>query len=176
MRVEVIPSEHLDTDTRDRIRGLLDAAFGERFSATDWKHTLGGSHFVIREGGRLISHAAIVARTLKLGDVAMRAGYVEGVATDPRHERRGHGSAVMRRVADALREAFEIGALSTGSPALYTRLGWEQWRGPTFVDAPGGRLRTEEDDGGIYVLRTSGSVAIDLSAAIACDWRTGDVW
>jgi aminoglycoside 2'-N-acetyltransferase I len=176
MRVEVIPSAHLDEDILDRLRGLLDAAFGERFSDSDWKHALGGSHFVIGEGGRLISHAAIVARTLKVGDVPMRAGYVEAVATEPRHEGQGHGSAVMRRVAEALLETFEIGALSTGSPAFYTRLGWERWRGPTFVDSPAGRVRTEEDDGGIYILRTPGSAAIDLAAAIACDWRTGDVW
>jgi len=34
--------------------------------------------------------------------------------------------------------------------------------------------RTEEDDGGIYVLPVS--APLDLSGGLTCDWRDGDVW
>jgi aminoglycoside 2'-N-acetyltransferase I len=174
--VDRIPSAQLARESLDELRGLFNAAFGERFSDTDFQHSLGGTHFVIATEGRLVSHAAVVARTLKVGDMSLRAAYVEAVATEPRHQRRGHASTVMRHVAEEVRETFEIGALSTASPGFYTQLGWEQWQGPSFVDAPSGRVRTAEDDGGIYVLRTPSSATIDLADALTCDWRLGDVW
>ena len=69
-----------------------------------------------------------------------------------------------------------VGALSTGTHGFYASLGWERWRGPTFVDAPGGRTPTPDDDGDIMILRTSRSPRLDLDGAIVCDWRPGDVW
>ena len=74
------------------------------------------------------------------------------------------------------RRCCELGALSTGTHAFYKRLGWEEWRGPTFVDGPRGRERTPDDDGGIMILRTSSSPHLDLDGEIVCDWRRGDVW
>jgi aminoglycoside 2'-N-acetyltransferase I len=35
-------------------------------------------------------------------------------------------------------------------------------------------MRTEEDDGGIYVL--SVVLGLDVSGELVCDWRDGDVW
>jgi aminoglycoside 2'-N-acetyltransferase I len=75
-------------------------------------------------------------------------------------------------------EGYELGALADGSriPGFYQRLGWETWRGPTFVAAPEGTERTAEDDGGILVLRTPASPELDLGDPLVCDWRAGDVW
>jgi aminoglycoside 2'-N-acetyltransferase I len=44
------------------------------------------------------------------------------------------------------------------------------------VLGPRGPERTEDDDGGIRVLPTPGTPELDLSGAITCDWRPGDVW
>lgn len=158
------------------IRGLLDDAFDGQFTDDDWQHTLGGWHVVAEEGGAVVSHAAVVPRVLHLGDRPVRAGYVEGVATAPHRQRRGLGSRVMREVGDIVWEAFEIGALSTELAGFYRRLGWEPWRGPTFVRRGTALLRTEDEDGGVMILRAEGTADADLDAPISCQSRSGDDW
>jgi len=81
----------------------------------------------------------------------------------------------MREANEIIRPEYELGALGTGAFAFYERLGWERWRGPSFVRTPGGLVRTEEDDGFLMILRTT-AAPLDLDAPISCDWRPGDVW
>jgi aminoglycoside 2'-N-acetyltransferase I len=159
------------------IRALMDAAFAGGFSDEDMAHALGGWHVLVEEDGRLVSHAAVVPRELEVAGSRVRAGYVEGVGTDPALQGRGYGTQAMRAAGDHIRGTYGIGALSTGEHAFYERLGWEPWRGATFVRHPDGRLeRTPEEDDGIMVLRVDGTVALDLTETIACEWRPGDVW
>jgi aminoglycoside 2'-N-acetyltransferase I len=157
---------------------LLWAAFvgDEGFTETDWDHALGGIHFVLEQAGRVVAHASVVERVLWVGDVQLRTGYVEAVATDPGSQGKGLGSRVMSDATNHIRARFELGALGTGRHHFYERLGWETWRGSTFVRAPEGVLPTPEDDGYILVLRTPTTPTLDLSATLICDWREGDVW
>lgn len=69
-----------------------------------------------------------------------------------------------------------MGVLSTGAHGFYEALGWERWRGPTFMEGPDGPEATPNDDGDIMILRTPRSPRLDLDGAIVCDWRPGDVW
>jgi aminoglycoside 2'-N-acetyltransferase I len=160
------------------LRLLVFGAFGGRFDEHDWVHTIGGVHVLAFEGEEAVAHGAVVARTLEAGGRELRTGYVEGVAT--RGDRRGLGLAtlVMAEVGRVIVEGYELGALSdgTGIPGFYQRLGWEMWRGPTFVAGPGGRERTADDDGSVLVLRTPISGELDLTGPLTCDWRPGDVW
>ena len=82
----------------------------------------------------------------------------------------------MRRIGELIQEGYPLGVLSAGAYAFYEPLGWERWRGPTFVDGSDGRTRTPADDGGIMILRTPRSPRLDIDGAIVCDWRLGDVW
>jgi aminoglycoside 2'-N-acetyltransferase I len=161
------------------LRRLLFGAFGGRFDEHDWDHTLGGVHVLAEDVGVVVAHGAVVPRTLVAGGRALRTGYVEGVAT--RGDRRGLGLAtlVMAEVGRVIEEGgYELGALADGSgiPGFYQRLGWETWQGPTWVAGPEGRERTVEEDGSILVLRTPATGALDPTASITCDWRSGDVW
>jgi aminoglycoside 2'-N-acetyltransferase I len=172
---------HATTDAlpprvRGEIRALLDAAFEGDFSDHDWNHASGGLHAWVRGPDGVISHGAVVARTLTCSGQVLHVGYVEAVATAAAHRRRGHGAAVMRRLGEHIQGTWPLGALSTGTPAFYESVGWERWRGPTFVAGPAGRLRTPDDDGGIMILRTTRSPSLDLDGDIVCDWRPGDVW
>jgi aminoglycoside 2'-N-acetyltransferase I len=83
----------------------------------------------------------------------------------------------MREADPIIRGRYQLGALSDGSavPGFYERLGWERWRGPTFVDATPELVRTEDDDG-VMVLRTPTTGDLDLAAPLVCDWRPGDAW
>lgn len=158
------------------VRALLDEAFGAGFSEDDWANCLGGTHVVLLDGGTVVTHAAVVPRTLEVGGRPLRTGYVEGVATLPGREGAGSGTLVMTEVGTLIREAFEVGALSTGRHRFYERLGWERWQGPTAARTPSGVIRTEEEDDGVMVLRFGPSAALDLGAPITCDARPGDAW
>jgi aminoglycoside 2'-N-acetyltransferase I len=160
------------------IRALMSAAFvgDEVFAETDWDHALGGIHFFLEQDGRVASHASVVERVLWVDDQPLRTGYVEAVATDPQLQGLGLGTRVMGEASAHIQEAFQLGALGTGSHGFYRRLGWETWGGPTLVRAPDGLRRTPDEDGYILVLRTPTTPAIVTSASLICDWREGDVW
>src|SRR5262245_39993810 len=116
------------------IRAMLRAAFegdGEGFTDEDWQHATGGAHFLSADAGLLVAHAAVVERELHAGDLPIRAGYVEAVATRPDRQRRGHGTRLMAAVQEHIRATYELGALSAANPAFYVRLGWEPWQGET---------------------------------------------
>jgi aminoglycoside 2'-N-acetyltransferase I len=146
------------------------------FTDEDWRHAVGGLHFLLEEGDTIVAHASVVERELHTRGHRLATGYVEAVATRPTHQRRGHGSALMREVGEYIDETFELGALDTGSSAFYERLGWVVWKGPTFVRTDSGLIRTADEDGQVLVRLTPTSPEFDLSAPISCDWRPGDVW
>jgi aminoglycoside 2'-N-acetyltransferase I len=161
------------------LRRLFDAAWRAKdgtFDEADWEHAKGGVHVLAEDGGEIVSHAAVVRRTLEIDGSVVLTGYVEAVATWPQHQHRGYATLVMREIGDVIRGEYALGALSTGVPEFYERLGWERWRGPTGVRTPRGVEQTPDDDGGIMILRTPTSPLLDLSARIVCDWREGDVW
>jgi len=107
---------------------------------------------------------------------SLRAGYVEGVGVSEHRRGRGHGAALMAPLERVIRSAYEVGALGATDEAaeFYAARGWRRWEGPTSALTPDGIVRTEDDDGGIYVLPVA--VPLDLSGALVCDWRDGDVW
>ena len=157
-------------------RALLDAAFAGEFSDDDWEHSLGGVHALVWEGGELVGHAAVVQRRLLHQGRALRAGYVEGVGVRPDRRGRGHGAAMMAELERVIHAAYEVGALSATDAAadLYAARGWTRWQGPTAALTPGGIVRTEEDDGSVYVLPVA--VRLYPSRELTCDYRDGDLW
>jgi aminoglycoside 2'-N-acetyltransferase I len=155
---------------------LVREAFGGELSQEDWAHAQGGLHVVLSEGDQLISHAAVVPRTMLAGGRPLSAGYIESVATRPKWQKQGHGSAVMRAVGTIIMSDFEMGALSTGEHGFYSRLGWESWRGPTYVQSATGRTRTVEDDDSIMILRTVRTYDLATHTPLVCEWRSGDAW
>jgi aminoglycoside 2'-N-acetyltransferase I len=158
------------------VRSLLDTAFEGGFSDEDWQHTIGGVHVWLIGSCGVISYGSLIERTLVCSGRTLRVGYVESVATAAAHRRSGYGSTVMKHIGELIRARYALGALSTGTHAFYETLGWERWRGPTFVDSPRGRCRTPDYDGAIMILRTPRSPSVDLDGDIVCDWRLGDVW
>ncbi len=178
-RLRRVPTHELTASEIRAIRELLWAAFppgDEAFTEHDWQHAIGGLHFVLELDGKIVAHASVVERELHVGGRPVRTGYVEAVATDPDRQGRGLGTRVMRDVTSYIQERFELGALGTGSHRFYERLGWLTWRGPSSVRTDDGTHRTPDEDGYILVLPTPSSPRLDLTVAISCDWRPGDVW
>lgn len=172
-------SELTAAQIRD-IRALLDKAFGadpdDRFTEEDWRHAIGGRHFILTREGELLTHASVVERVLHVGGRPIRTGYVEAVATIPGRQGQGFGTQVMREVGSYVRANFELGALGTSHHGFYERLGWRTWRGPSSVRTPDGERPTADEDGYIMFLPTPTSPPLDTAAPLSCDWRAGDVW
>ncbi len=174
-----VPSDRLTREELTALRALFDEAWagkGERFTAEDFEHALGGVHFLLEEDGVIVSHGSVVQRELHAGGLILDTGYVEAVATRPDRQRRGHATRNMRAVAELIDRRFVVGALEAGVSGFYERLGWVPWRGPTFVRTAGGLVRTAEEDGAVMILRTSRTPPLDLDAPLSCEWRSGDVW
>ena len=181
LRLRRLTTSELTAGEVREIRALMEVAFGsegeeERFSEDDWQHALGGVHFVLELDGEIVAHAAVVERQLYVGELPVRTGYVEAVATSPDRQGVGLGSIVMTDVTQYVREGFELGGLGTGRQSFYGRLGWRIWAGPSAVRTPDGERPTPDDDGYIMVLETPTSPPLDLAAQISCEERPGDVW
>jgi aminoglycoside 2'-N-acetyltransferase I len=176
VQIRVLTTDDAPADLLTEVKQVVVDAFDGGFSEDDWQHSLGGWHVIGSDAGAVVSHAAVVARTIDVGDDSFAAGYVEGVATRSDRQRQGLGALVMTQAAGVIRREFALGVLSTGSQDFYRSLGWERWQGPTFVRAYGRLVRTEDDDDGIMVLRFGPSQAVDLTAPISCVSRSGDDW
>jgi len=172
----LVHTADLDNETREHAKLMLAEAFDGHFTEHDWEHALGGMHALIQHRGAMIAHAAVVQRRLLHRGVALRCGYVEAVAVHPEWRGQGLGTAVMDAAEQVIRGAYSTGALSATGDAdgFYTARGWQRWLGPTSVLAPAGPVRTPDDDGTVLVLPNN--IGVDLTGALACDWRDGDVW
>ena len=166
----------LDAAILAAARALLDDVFEGEMTDHDWEHCLGGVHALGWEGEALVAHASVVQRRLVHRGRALRVGYFEGVGVRADRRRRGHGAAIMDVLERVVRRAYELGSLGATDEAadFYAGRGWRRWEGPTSALTPTGIMRTEEEDGSIYVL--PGAVPLDRSGELTCDWRDGDVW
>ena len=172
----LVHTADLESEARQRAYEMVNDAFAGEFTDTDWDHALGGMHALVWHRGAIIAHGAVVQRRLVYRGTPLRCGYVEAVAV--REDWRGQGLAIaiLDACEQVIRGGYQLGALSSSDRGrrLYTLRGWLPWRGPTSVLAPTGTTRTPDDDGSVFVLPVG--IDLDASAALACDWRDGDVW
>jgi aminoglycoside 2'-N-acetyltransferase I len=178
--IHVMRTADLAAERLNEISDLVWRTFVDDFSEDDWLHCLGGWHITAHVGATLVAHAAVIERTMVIGSNEFQnahcVGYVEAVATAPERQRQGLGRVVMERVNMLIADQYEMGALATGAHGFYERLGWERWRGPSFVRTNSATLRTEEEDDGIMILRCAQTTNIDVASAICCEQRVGDDW
>ena len=176
----LIHTSDLDRDILRSAHEFVTEAFasgGElTFTGADWEHALGGMHAVIVHRGGLIAHGAVVQRRMLYRGAALRCGYVEAVAVREDWRGQGLGHAVMDALEQVILGAYDLGALSaSGAGAtLYRSRGWLRWDGPTSVLAPGGPVRTPDEDGKIFALPVG--LDLDPGVELVCDFRDGDVW
>jgi aminoglycoside 2'-N-acetyltransferase I len=173
--LRILHTADLDVGLRSAIRVLMDAAF-DGVSDDTYENVLGGIQTLVLDDGELIGHASVVQRRMLHAGKPLRTGYIEGVAVRADRRRRGHGDAMLAELERFVRSGYQLGALgaSTDGGRLYASRGWQLWRGPVSAMTPDGIRRTPDKDGAIYVL--PGSVPVDVSGELACDWRPASLW
>lgn len=179
MRVIRRRSSELTARQARDLRSLCERAWagkGGDFDAEDWESALGGMHFVVEEDGAPVAHASVIERRFELDQRLVRTGFVEAVATLPDRQGMGLASAVMREAGEFIDKQFELGALDTGIPGFYERLGWVVWPGRTGVRTPEGVQLTPEEDGNVLVRLPRGTLQAGGDSLLVCDWRPGDPW
>ena len=153
----------------------MDVVF-DGMAEHDWEHALGGIHATVWEGDAAVAHGSVMMRRLLLEGRALRCGYVEAVATRP--DRRGMGHATpgdggpRRRDPRRLRHRRARGDRHGGSPLPPARLA--PVGGAAVRPHPGRDVRTPEVEKAVHILPVGSTP--DITAALTCDWRDGDVW
>jgi len=171
--IEHATSARLGAGSMAEIHRLCEAAYGT--AMTSYFADIGpGEHLLGRLDGVLVSHLMWVTRWLEPeGARPLRTAYVELVATDPVHERRGFATRLLRHLVPLFDE-YELAALSPATERLYLRLGWEYWRGPLAVRRDGALLPTPDER--MMIRRLPRTPVLDLDAPLSIEWRPGEIW
>ena len=173
LSIERVRTGNLVPRVHEQVRALCDAAYGENL-ARYFADIGPGVHLLGWHGPALISHLMWVDRTLYVeGREPLRSAYVELVATRKSDQGRRFATRLMERLALEI-QGYDIGALSPAETTLYQRLGWERWHGALSVRTAAGVVPAPGEE--LMVLRLPGSPPVDLEAALAVDWRAGEVW
>ena len=175
LEIQVRSSAELSAQARDDILALCDRAYGEDLR-TAFDEFVDPVHVLATVEGAIVSHALWVTRWLAPGGRdPLRTAYVEAVATDRGHERRGFASAVMRTLVSQV-AGFQLAALcpSDHGQALYRRLGWETWIGPLSIRQGADVIETPEES--VMIHRLPLSPPLDLREPLSAEWRPGELW
>jgi GNAT superfamily N-acetyltransferase len=155
------------------LREMLESSFAS-YSESAWEHCLGGTHFVLRYRGQLVSHLAVIPRYIAVDGVPLNAAYVESMATLPEFWGRRFGTALLSAASAHIIDAYDIGALSTRRVDFYQRAGWRVWVGRTLVRKIA-EIRPANRIGTLMVILPLGS-ELSTEGEIATAWRSGDIW
>lgn len=171
---QISKATELPPNDRQALIDLCTAAYEETFDHL-FDSLPNSTHIIARLENEIVSHAAWVTRWLQPdGLPELRTAYIEAVATLPRYQGQGYGSAVMRNLVPLIND-YELGALSPSYSAFYARLGWELWQGSLFIRTAEG-LEASPADEEVMILRLPQTPALDLHAGLSAEWRIGELW
>jgi GNAT superfamily N-acetyltransferase len=140
------PARPEDADDVIRLASIMYEAMGLDHSPPEWRANAermirersGGEDcavFVSEDGGRVVSCGGVTVATRLPGpgNPSARSAYIQWMATDPGHRRRGHARAVFEAILAWLREQgvanVELHATPEGEP-LYRSHGFDDPRYP----------------------------------------------
>lgn len=171
---QISKATELTQNDRQALIDLCTAAYEEAFDHL-FDSLPDSTHIIARINNEIVSHAAWVTRWLQPEGLSeLRTAYIEAVATLPRYQGQGFGSAVMRNLVPLIKD-YELAALSPSYSAFYARLGWELWQGLLFIRTAEG-LEASPADEEVMILRLPQTPPLDLHAGLSAEWRIGELW
>ena len=175
LQIRRATDSELKPEIEENLLTLLNNAFEGDFSEADWKHTFGGTRFLGFLDNNLVAHGAVVERPMRINNVEMKVGYVEGIAVAPEHWRKGFGSLLMTEITSFCKSKLIISMLSTDEHLFYSKHGWERFDGESYVLVDEIEVRSEDEDAGLmYLLGLSEDTHAPRKAV--CNSRDGDAW
>ena len=175
--VTTAKTEDLAAPVRDAIVALCVAAHNQPDFLNLFTYVpAGGRHFLAYRGDELLSHAMVTTRWLQPADLpVLKTAWVDAVSTAPGVQGQGYGSAVLRTVAQSVAGEYEIGGLQSDGTGFYTRLGWEEWRGPLAGRCEEGVVPTPEQTG-VMILRLPRTPELDLHTLLTIEGDGERIW
>jgi aminoglycoside 2'-N-acetyltransferase I len=171
--IERRPSSALSMHEAADVRRLCDSAYGTP-TEPFFESAGPGEHLLGYRGATLVSHLMWVTRWLQPGhSPPLRTAYIELVATDPAHQRRGYASTLLAAFPPLVTE-YEVAALCPATETLYTRLGWRYWRGP-LAHRIGEEVLSDPEER-VMVLGLPRTPPLDWDDPLSVEWRPGEVW
>lgn len=173
LRIERLSTRALNPAVARAVRQLCDVAYAEPMAS--YFQAIGpGEHLLGWRDDTLVSHMMWVPRWLGPGDgPLLRTAYVELVATDPAHQRRGYASSLLEYFPSQVAD-FDLAALAPATESLYTRAGWHFWWGPLAVRTDVGLVPTPDEE--VMVLELPRTPPLDRNLPLSVEWRAGEVW
>jgi len=154
---------------------LLNEAFEGDFSQEDFRHTFGGLRFLGYFNQELVAHGSVIPRNMCIDEIQVQVGYIEGVAVIPKYWKKGFGSLLIAEITSYCRSQYSISMLSTVEKNFYSRHGWVEFEGESYVLSEGRELSTKEENETLMFLMGTNLEARSLNKAV-CNERTGDAW
>jgi aminoglycoside 2'-N-acetyltransferase I len=175
VNIAVLTTEELTSAQRSAVIDVCLVAHDEEEFQKLFEHIPSGRHVLAYRGPELVSHAVVSTRWVQPeGHPVLQTAYVDAVSTHPTYQRRGYGSAVMRRLAAEIGD-YEIACLQTDRTAFYEGLGWEEWRGRLAGRSEDGLVPTP-DQRGVMVLRLPSTPPLDLDAPLTIECQPYRIW
>jgi GNAT superfamily N-acetyltransferase len=169
------PTPDLTAETRAAIIHVCYEATREDDFRNLFSYFSDSLHFIGCLGDQIVSHACVSTRWLQpAGLPRLKTAYVDAVATHPDYQGRGYNSAILRNLATAIADDYEIACLETEICGFYARLGWEEWRGPLAGRGENGLVPTP-DQTGIMILPLPHTPELNLDASLTVE-IDGRIW
>lgn len=170
-------TEHLSEETRNAIIDVCVQAHQQEDFRNLFSYVSSGAwHFLGYRLEELVAHAMVTTRWLQPdGSPLLKTAYIDAVATLPKYQGYGYGSALMRRLAEEIDREYTLACLETDVEPFYARLGWETWRGLLAGRSEQGLIPTP-DQHGIMVLRLSQTPGMDLNSRLTIENQTRRIW
>ncbi len=122
--VDYITEMQMTAADEAAIAGLLARCFTTDFGGRSFFSHHHHLRLVIREGGAIISHMALVLRSIDLNGQRVSAAGLAEVATDPDHRGQGHAATLLRAAIEAAKSSPAVFLLLFGQAALYGAAGF----------------------------------------------------
>lgn len=122
--VELIPEMGLSAADEAAIADLLARCFTTDFGGRSFFSQHHHLRLVIRDGGAIISHMALVLRSVDLNGQRVTVAGLAEVATDPAHRGKGHAATLLRSAMDAAAASPAVYLLLFGTARLYAAAGF----------------------------------------------------
>ena len=175
LHIELKRTFALSKEGRREVLDTCNAAFGQPFDILFDLLPPDGAHFLGRVEGRLVAHLVLTDRSLRFGEGTwLRAGYIDAVATLPDFRHRGYATELLRSAIAVVRGRYDLFALATNIPQLYTGCGFVKWRGRQLVESENGAgVAATEEQGNLMVLPLGSAVPTDDILPVVANWRPG---